>query len=59
MIAMIGELGFDTVDVGSLDESWKHQPGTPVYVQNLSSEQFEQGLAQASPDRKPEWRANR
>ncbi|MFD6426967.1 NADPH-dependent F420 reductase, partial [Streptomyces sp. NPDC060198] len=28
---LIDELGFDTVDAGGLDESWRQQPGTPVY----------------------------
>ncbi len=57
VIAMIRELGFDTIDVGGLDESWRHQPGTPVYVHNLSLEQLKQGLAQASSQRSAEWRA--
>lgn len=59
VIAMIDELGFDAVDTGGLDESWRQQPDTPVYVKNLSVEELQQGLAQASPDRKPEWRATR
>ncbi len=29
--ALIDDLGFDTVDSGSLDDSWRQQPGTPVY----------------------------
>jgi predicted dinucleotide-binding enzyme len=28
---LISLLGFDTVDVGPLSESWRFQPGTPVY----------------------------
>jgi 8-hydroxy-5-deazaflavin:NADPH oxidoreductase len=24
-------IGYDSVDVGSLSEGWRHQPGTPVY----------------------------
>src|SRR4026207_932310 len=27
-----GALGFDGVDAGGLDESWRQQPGTPVYT---------------------------
>lgn len=27
--ALIDELGFDTVDAGGLDDSWRQQPGTP------------------------------
>ncbi|MER5874285.1 NAD(P)-binding domain-containing protein [Streptomyces sp. NPDC002044] len=29
--ALIDELGFDTVDAGGLDDSWRQQPDTPVY----------------------------
>jgi predicted dinucleotide-binding enzyme len=59
VIAIIDELGFDAVDTGGLDESWKQQPDTPVYVQNLNIQELKLGLAQASPDRKPAWRAKR
>jgi predicted dinucleotide-binding enzyme len=59
VIEIIDELGFDAVDTGGLDESWKQQPDTPVYVQNLNIQELKRGLAQASPDRKPEWRAKR
>jgi predicted dinucleotide-binding enzyme len=29
--ALIDEIGFDTVDVGGLDETWRYQPGAPAY----------------------------
>lgn len=29
--ALIDELGFDSVDAGGLDDSWRQQPDTPVY----------------------------
>ena len=28
---LLDELGYDAVDVGSLAESWRVQPGTPAY----------------------------
>jgi 8-hydroxy-5-deazaflavin:NADPH oxidoreductase len=59
VIAIVDELGFDAVDVGSLDESWRQQPGTPVYVQNLNIEELKRGLSKASAERSPEWRAGR
>ena len=31
LIQLIDELGFDGVDGGSLSESWRQQPGSPVY----------------------------
>ncbi len=30
------QLGFDTVDSGSLSDSWRQQPGTPAYCTELT-----------------------
>lgn len=57
VLRLINELGFDGVDAGTLDESWQQQPGTPVYAQDFDAEGVRRALAQASPDRTPEWRA--
>ncbi|THA77625.1 NADP oxidoreductase [Streptomyces sp. A0642] len=54
---LIDELGFDTVDAGGLDESWRQQPGTPVYGHQGDAEAVEKALASASAERTPEWRA--
>ena len=59
VMSIIDQLGFDTVDAGSLRESWRHQPGTPVYCQNLCVAELRGGLERASPVRTPEWRAAR
>jgi predicted dinucleotide-binding enzyme len=56
MIALLDELGFDGVDAGSLDESWRQQPGTPVYCTDLSSEGVRRALAKADRARAPEMR---
>src|SRR3546814_12380213 len=37
--------GFDTVDGGSLAESWRQQPGTPAYCTELNAAQLKQALA--------------
>ena len=31
VLNLVDELGFDAVDIGSLDESWRYQPDTPAY----------------------------
>ena len=31
VMALVNDTGFDPVDAGSLDESWRHQPSTPAY----------------------------
>jgi predicted dinucleotide-binding enzyme len=57
VLRLVDELGFDGVDAGGLGESWRQQPDTPVYGKNYDAENVRSGLAQASPERKPEWRA--
>lgn len=55
--ALIEELGFDTVDTGGLDESWRQQPGTPVYGLRGGVEAVTRALAEAAPERPEEFRA--
>jgi 8-hydroxy-5-deazaflavin:NADPH oxidoreductase len=57
VLRLVDELGFDGVDVGGLDESWRQQPGTPVYAANLDAEGVKRALSEAKQERSPEWRA--
>jgi predicted dinucleotide-binding enzyme len=57
VMRLVDDLGFDPVDAGGLDESWKQQPATPVYGTDFDTEGVRRALAQASPERKPEWYA--
>ena len=52
---LVDELGFDPVDGGTLAESWRQQPGTPVYDKNLDAEAARLALASASPVRRQEF----
>ena len=54
---LINELGFDAVDAGTLDDSWRQQPATPVYGNDFDAEGLRRGLAEAGRERKPQWRA--
>ncbi len=54
---LVNDIGFDAVDAGSLDESWRQQPASPVYTADLDAAGVQRALGQASKDRKPEWRA--
>jgi predicted dinucleotide-binding enzyme len=54
---LVEELGFDAVDAGGLDESWRQQPGTPAYTADLDAEGVRRALAEATPERTPEHRA--
>jgi predicted dinucleotide-binding enzyme len=56
VMRLVDELGFDPVDAGGLDESWRQQPGTPVYTRDFDAERLRRGLAEASPER-PAFRA--
>jgi len=56
VLKLVDELGFDGVDTGGLDESWRQQPGTPVYAADFDAEGVRQALSKASKERKPEWR---
>lgn len=57
VMRLIDELGFDAVDAGTLDESWRQQPGSPVYASDFDAEGVRRALAQASSTRPPAFRA--
>ncbi len=57
VLRLTDELGFDGVEAGGLDESWRQQPDSPVYATDLDADGVRRALAKASKERKPEWRA--
>lgn len=46
---LIDELGFDTVDAGGIDDSWRQQPDTPVYGLREGVDAVTKALSEASP----------
>lgn len=56
VMKLVDELGFDPVDAGTLDESWRQQPGTPVYTADRDVNGVREALAKAQPQRPPEFR---
>ena len=44
---LIDELGFDAVDAGRIDDSWRQQPGTPVYAADLPADKARRALSEA------------
>ena len=54
--ALIDALGFDPVDAGSLDDSVRQEPGTPVYGADLDADGTRAALYGPSP---PAWRSRR
>ena len=57
VIDLLDQLGFDGVDAGGLGESWRQQPGTPVYGADLDAEGVRRALAEADPERPAAFRA--
>jgi 8-hydroxy-5-deazaflavin:NADPH oxidoreductase len=55
--SVVDQLGFDPVDAGPISESWRQQPGTPVYGKDFDAAATREALAEASPERTPEWSA--
>jgi predicted dinucleotide-binding enzyme len=59
VLQLVDELGFDGVDAGSLDDSWRQQPGTPVYGTDLDAAGVKAALARASRERPREFSAQK
>jgi 8-hydroxy-5-deazaflavin:NADPH oxidoreductase len=53
VMALIDEVGFDTVDAGPLSESWRYQPGTPAYCVDPMIQQLPSLLQRAKRDKAP------
>jgi predicted dinucleotide-binding enzyme len=57
VMMLVDALGFDPVDVGGLDDSWRQQPGSPVYARDFDATGVEKALAAAQKERTSQWRA--
>jgi hypothetical protein len=57
VMGLVDELGFEPVDAGGLDDSWRQQPGTPVYGTDFDAEGVKRALSEASPERPSDFRA--
>jgi len=57
VMELVDELGFDPVDAGRLQDSWRQQPGTPVYATDFDADGVRRALGEARPERPAEFRA--
>lgn len=57
VMKLVDELGFDAVDDGTIADSWRQQPGSPVYCQDFDRAGVEAALQQARPERTAQWTA--
>lgn len=48
---LVSDTGFDAYDAGSLAESWRQQPGSPVYCTDLQYDEISAALASAEASR--------
>lgn len=52
-LALVNDTGFDGFDAGTLANSWRQQPASPVYITDLTYEEMGPALASAERDRLP------
>jgi len=57
VLRLVDDLGFDPVDGGDLDDSWRQQPGTPAYCKDLEAAALRRALVEADRSRIGEYRA--
>jgi predicted dinucleotide-binding enzyme len=58
VLRLVDDLGFDPVDAGDLNNSWRQQPGTPAYCKDLEAAALRRALAEADRSRVAEYRAD-
>src|SRR5436309_3121059 len=57
VLRLVEDLGFDPVDGGDLDNSWRQQPGTPAYCRDLEAGALRRALTETVRSRIAEYRA--
>lgn len=53
---LVDDSGFDSLDIGSLQDSWRQQPGSPVYCTDLTLSQLTRSIKKAKKELLPEKR---
>lgn len=57
VMELVDQLGFDPVDDGGLDDSWRQQPGTPCYGADLDAASLKTTLAETPASRPADFTA--
>jgi predicted dinucleotide-binding enzyme len=47
---LINDSGFDSYDHGTLEDSWRQEPGSPVYCTDLSLEELKRSIGKANKE---------
>jgi 8-hydroxy-5-deazaflavin:NADPH oxidoreductase len=53
---LVDDSGFDSLDCGSLQDSWRQQPGSPVYCTDLTLSQLKKSIEKARKELLPQRR---
>ena len=53
---LVDDSGFDPLDCGSLQDSWRQQPGSPAYCTDLTLSQLKKSIVKAKKELLPERR---
>ncbi len=53
---LLNDSGFDSFDYGSIQDSWRQQPGSPVYCTDLTLTQLKKSIVKATKELLPERR---
>ncbi|MBI1939241.1 MAG: NAD(P)-binding domain-containing protein [Ignavibacteriales bacterium] len=53
---LLSDSGFDAFDIGNLSDSWRQQPGSPVYCTDLNLSQLRRNIQKAQKEFLPERR---
>ena len=56
---LVNELGFDPVDGGTLEQSWRQQPGSPIYATDLPAADIRRFLDKVPAEDAKVYRENR
>jgi predicted dinucleotide-binding enzyme len=56
VVKLINDTGFDAFDTGSLEDSWRQQPGAPAYCTDLTESEMEEVIDTAEKERLPKRR---
>lgn len=48
---LVDQIGFEPIDAGPLSQSWRQQPGTPVYGTDYGADSIRHALSEAKPQR--------
>ena len=51
VMALVEKLGFDALDGGTLRESWRQQPGGPIYCNDLPADEVQAQLSRLGSER--------